>query len=95
MHAPLSDNFRPGPSRAAAQPPVRRQPIPLPSREATPLDEPHELEEPSDLDDFGMPQIDDACWDVFLPDDDEYDPLPEPDDFAGSLEHRIGRLEPD
>lgn len=23
----------------------------------------------------------DDCWDVFIPDDDEFDPLPEPGDF--------------
>jgi hypothetical protein len=41
-----------------------------------------EPDEPSDLDDFdGPPGDDDSRWDVFVPDDDERDPLPEPGDF--------------
>jgi len=45
----------------------------------SPLDEP---EEPSDLDDFNGPCTDDdSRWEVFIPDDDEFDPLPDPGDF--------------
>ena len=38
---------------------------------------------PDDLDysqGFPIP-VDDSHWDVFVPDDDEFDPLPEPGDF--------------
>ena len=42
-----------------------------------PADEP---DDPSDLDDWDPP-IDDASWDVFIPDDDERDPLPDAGDF--------------
>jgi hypothetical protein len=42
----------------------------------------YEPEEPSDLDDFDLPWLpDDSRWDVFVPEDDERDPLPEPGDF--------------
>lgn len=36
-----------------------------------------------DFDEFNLPSADDhdARWDVFIPDDDERDPLPEPGDF--------------
>jgi hypothetical protein len=39
------------------------------------------MDEPSDLDDADFPCTDDDRWDVFLPDDDPYDPWPEPGDF--------------
>ena len=42
-------------------------------------------DDPSDLDDYD-PSIDDDRWDVFIPDDDERDPRPEPGDFWGSEE---------
>ena len=49
-----------------------------------PLDEP---DDSSDLDDFDLPRTDDdSRWDVFIPDDDERDPLPDRDDFWGSEE---------
>lgn len=45
----------------------------------SPLEEP---DEPSDLDDFDAPCTDDdSQWDAFIPDDDEFDPLPDPGDF--------------
>ncbi|MEX2317909.1 MAG: hypothetical protein WD669_12200 [Pirellulales bacterium] len=41
-----------------------------------------EPEEPSELEDPNIPCTDDdPRWDVFLPDDDPYEPLPEPGDF--------------
>jgi hypothetical protein len=47
------------------------------------LRDPHAPEEQPDEprrpDDFPLP--DDSHWDVFIPDDDELDPLPEPGDF--------------
>lgn len=46
-----------------------------------PFEEP---DEPDDLDDANFPAVDDdddSRWDVFLPDDDPYEPLPEPGDF--------------
>jgi len=44
-----------------------------------PFDEP---DEPSDLDDFDGPGADeDSRWDAFLADDDEFDPLPDANDF--------------
>jgi hypothetical protein len=53
-----------------------------------PVDPPHPLapveepEEPSDLDNFDIPQgDDDSRWDVFIPDEDERDPQPDPGDF--------------
>lgn len=42
-----------------------------------PLDDP---DEPSDLDEFA-PLPDDDRWDVFIPDEDECDPEPDPRDF--------------
>jgi hypothetical protein len=35
---------------------------------------------PDDAHDFPIPD-DDSQWDVFIPDDDEIDPLPDPGDF--------------
>ncbi len=49
----------------------------------TPFEEP---DDPSDLDEFDLPRTDDSRWDVFIPDDDERDPQPEPGDFFGSTE---------
>jgi hypothetical protein len=43
------------------------------------LDEPDEPAEADDLD--SLASGDDSRWDVFLPDDDELDPWPEPGDF--------------
>jgi hypothetical protein len=46
-------------------------------------DRPPEQDWPDDPDDpsgFPVPG-DDSHWDVFVPDDDEIDPLPEPGDF--------------
>jgi hypothetical protein len=44
-----------------------------------PIDEPDDA---SELDDFTMPgDDDDSQWDVFLPDDEPFGPLPEPGDF--------------
>jgi hypothetical protein len=37
-------------------------------------------EEPDDVESFPIPD-DTSHWDVFIPDDDEIDPLPEPGDF--------------
>jgi hypothetical protein len=42
---------------------------------------PPEPDEPSDLEYPEDTQADDDRWDVFIPDDDECDPLPDPDDF--------------
>lgn len=42
-------------------------------------------DEPSDLDFDGLETLpDEEAWDVFLPDDDEYDLDPAPSDFWGS-----------
>jgi hypothetical protein len=48
-----------------------------------PVDQP---DEPSDLDDEipepdAIPETNEADWDVFVADDDQRDPLPEPGDF--------------
>lgn len=45
-----------------------------------------EVDEPSDLSDLEFPEApytseDDACWEAFIPDDDQWDPQPEPGDF--------------
>jgi hypothetical protein len=52
-------------------------------RQSEQLRDPHvpqeRPEEPDDPDSFPIP--DDSHWDVFIPDDDEVDPLPEPGDF--------------
>ena len=45
---------------------------------------PTELEEPSDLDFDDMPCTDDgdeSRWEAFIPDEDEWDPEPDPGDF--------------
>lgn len=67
------------------------QPFDLPdSSEA--IDEP---KEPSDLEDFGFEPDDDAAWDVFIPDDDEYDIQPDPNDFDAGLEPGAWSEEPE
>jgi hypothetical protein len=48
-----------------------------------PLSDP---DDPSDLDDFDSEQDDDALWDVFIPDDDQYDVDPDLSDFEGSID---------
>jgi hypothetical protein len=54
------------------------QPFDIPDS-SEPADEP---DDPSDVDDFDVDQDDDdARWEVFIPDDDEYDPAPDPSDF--------------
>ena len=53
------------------------QPYDIPDPQ-TPTEEP---DDPSDLDDFDATPDDDTRWEVFLPDDDEYDPQPDPRDF--------------
>jgi hypothetical protein len=40
-----------------------------------------EPDESSDLDDPIRPMFDDDRWDVFLPDEEPYEPRPEPGDF--------------
>jgi hypothetical protein len=40
-----------------------------------------EPDEASDLDDPTLPETDDDRWDVFLPDEEPYEPRPEPGDF--------------
>lgn len=37
-------------------------------------------DDPDDAQGFPIPDVD-SHWDVFVPDDDELDPLPEPGDF--------------
>ena len=69
----------------------------------SPTDSPDPLEEPdedTDLDEFDLPCTDDdGRWDVFIPDDDERDPLPEAGDFWGShpegTRHGARSKEPD
>jgi len=52
-----------------------------------PVEEP---DEPSDLDGFDATGPDDELrWDAFIPDDDEYDPLPAPGDFWVSTEREV------
>jgi hypothetical protein len=38
-------------------------------------------DEPDDSEGLPIPDDDASYWDVFIPDDDELDPLPEPGDF--------------
>jgi hypothetical protein len=72
------------------------RPTPVP-----PVDPPNEVpepnDEPDDVDDYDLPctDADDARWDVFIPDEDECDPLPDPGDFWGRVEHGAGSEEPD
>jgi hypothetical protein len=47
----------------------------------SPCGEPGEPDESSDLDDPISPMFDDDRWDVFLPDEEPYEPRPEPGDF--------------
>jgi hypothetical protein len=67
------------------------QPFDIPDS-SEPLDEP---DDPSDLDDFDPDEDDDTDWDVFIPDDDEYDPEPDLHDFDADLEHGAWRDEPE
>jgi hypothetical protein len=48
-----------------------------------PTESPEEDSDQDDLDDFDHPctDVNDLRWDVFIPDDDERDPLPEAGDF--------------
>lgn len=58
----------------------------LPPDDFDPADEPSE---PSDWEPLDVPCTDDdTTWEVFIPDDDEEDPLPDPGDFwfPGSAE---------
>jgi hypothetical protein len=55
------------------------QPYDVPDSEWS--DEPDE-----DSDDFLWPPTDDADWDVFIPDDGDYEVEPDRHDFAGSEE---------
>jgi hypothetical protein len=48
---------------------------------AEPFTNPEDPDEPSELEDPTVPWPDDDRWDVFLPDDDRYEPQPEPGDF--------------
>jgi hypothetical protein len=52
-------------------------------------------DEPSDLDDFDAAPDDDTRWDVFIPDDDEYDRDPDLSDFEASMEPRAWSKEPE
>jgi hypothetical protein len=58
---------------------------------------PDDADEDSELDDFDLPctDADDARWDVFIADDDQRDPLPDPGDFGGSRGLGAGSMEPD
>ena len=74
--------------KSCPQPPIRTRRTLQPAFlfEADQINEPlSPLEEPddsSDLDDFDLPHTDDdSRWDVFIPDDDERDPLPDLNDF--------------
>jgi hypothetical protein len=68
------------------------QPFDFPDS-AEPLDEP---DDPSDLDEFDNDrEDDDERWDVFLADDDERDPEPDPGDFDGSWEPGAWSEEPE
>jgi hypothetical protein len=57
------------------------QPYDVPDSTA-PIEEP---DEPSDLEDFDSGP-DDECWDVFIPDEGEYDVEPDPSDFWGAID---------
>jgi hypothetical protein len=56
---------------------VAREQVSFPA--PSPFDEPDHSPDAADVDPLSAD--DDARWDVFLPDDDEVDPLPEPGDF--------------
>ena len=51
------------------------------SDDREPEDPGPELEDPDGLEIDNSPDLDEDDWDVFIPDDDERDPLPEPGDF--------------
>jgi hypothetical protein len=79
MRIPL-DALALAPAEPAAQP---RIPI-LAFSSAQDIDAPSPLPEPNDATDDTLKcpaSDDDIKWDVFLPDDDELDPLPDPGDF--------------
>jgi len=60
--------------------------------------EPSEPDEPSELDFTDMPctdagaGTDESPWEAFLPDDDQWDPEPEPGDFW--IEDRVDVFQP-
>jgi hypothetical protein len=57
---------------------------------------PEQPDEDDDFDDGSRDDnLDDSCWDVFIPDDDERDPLPEAGDFWTSRERGALSEEPD
>jgi hypothetical protein len=65
---------------------------------ATDLPDPSDgADEDSELDDFdpSFTDADDPRWDVFIPDDDQCDPLPDLNDFGGSRELGARSMEPD
>jgi hypothetical protein len=57
------------------------QPYDVPDSTA-PVEEP---DEPSNLEDFDAAP-DDECWDVFIPDEGEYELEPDPSDFWGATD---------
>jgi hypothetical protein len=62
------------------------------------LDEPVAPDDASDLEFEEMPCTDDdSRWEAFVPDDDEFDPQPEPNDFwiENGRESRAERPEPE
>jgi hypothetical protein len=67
------------------------QPFDIPDS-LEPVDEPND---PSDLEDFDFEEDDDSDWDVFIADDDEFDPQPDRNDFEGSWEPGAWSEEPE
>ena len=77
MHAHLSTA-----TSCSLKPPTRHNEVSELVATIDPLSPLEEPDEPSDLDNLVRPFADDdSHWDAFIPDDDEFDPLPEPGDF--------------
>lgn len=82
MHHYQTPNWR---NRRAGEPVTAFAGAEPPGQPDDPDDEPDDLE--PELTDPGGPEVDDplanddSYWDVFIPDDDQCDPLPEPGDF--------------
>jgi hypothetical protein len=76
----VPSNFREKMMKAAA---YRWSQFILPVRVEEHGEEDNPADEFIDLDEFDLPWADDGDprWDVFIPDDDERDPLPQPGDF--------------
>jgi hypothetical protein len=107
MHANEKTDLAPGDVAARhGESPVTTCTVPVTAATSTwrsddadeePDDREPELMDPGNREIDDLPDGDDAYWDVFIPDEDERDPLPEPGDFwiEESQESRSESQEPE